>query len=85
VNEKENTCLPLSRQKRGKCRAVVKWYFYLIFTARAGSFAPAGATKGFALWKPKAFEKACETFNMRSAYTLTTGRTYGQNEKYDRL
>jgi len=62
ATQEENTCLPLSRQTREKGRAVVKRYFYLIFTARLGISRLRARPKGFALWIPKAFEKACETF-----------------------
>jgi len=43
--KKENTCLPLARQKREKSRAVLHKVFLISYGA-AGDFAPAGATKG---------------------------------------
>ena len=43
---------------------------------RLGSFAPAGATTGFALWIPTTFEKVDETFIWGALYAATAAAYY---------
>ncbi len=67
TNEEENTCLPPSRQKREKSRAVLHKEFLISYGTAGGVSRLRARPRGAAPWIPAAFEKAGETFNMRFA------------------